>query len=202
MIRIAIAEDHNCLIEGLTLFLEYEDDISIIGTANNGRELLDIIEKNMVDIVITDIRMPILDGIALTKTIKIHFPKVKIIAFTMFDDEKAMRKMKEAGCDGYILKNSSFKKLLKAIKKVYKGESDFNLEQLDKNTPKNMSVLTDRQAQILELIVQGKNNLEIAEELFIQRVTVETHRKNMILKLGLQGQGELLRYGLQRRYKF
>lgn len=207
MIRLAIAEDHQSLIDGIKLLLKYEEDISIIGTANDGETLLDIVRLKQPHIVITDIRMPKMDGITATKIIKKEFPKTKVLAFTMFDQTEAVEQMLDAGANGYILKNSSLEELLTAIKTVYKGENYFdvniNTNSLDKNTnSKKKGLLTKRQIEILELIAQGKTSREIANQLFIGLHTVDTHRKNMIRILGLQGKGELMRYALEKKYKF
>lgn len=204
MIRLAIAEDHNSLIEGIELFLEFEEDILIVGTANNGKELLEIVRKKAPDVVITDIRMPIMDGITVTKKILKEFPEIKIIAFTMFDQGEAVDQMLNAGAVGYILKNSRLKVLLTAIRTIYSGKTfyDPNISSKDPDKKTTKGNLTSRQMEILKLIVEGKSNPQIAKTLFIQRVTVETHRKNMMRKLGLNGPGELIRYGLQKRYKF
>ncbi|MEW7277878.1 response regulator transcription factor [Aquimarina sp. 2201CG1-2-11] len=204
MIRLAIAEDHNSFIEGIELFLEFEDDITIVGIANNGRELLDIVRKKSPNVVITDIRMPIMDGVEVAKKIISEYPKMRIIAFTMFDQDGAVSEMLNAGVSGYILKNSSLSVLLSAIRIVHKGENFYDPNVLSEKpkTNKLKGKLTNRQMEILKLIVEGKSNPEIAEILFIERTTVETHRKNMVRKLGLSGSGELLRYGLQKRYEF
>ncbi|MFI2741922.1 response regulator [Zhouia sp. PK063] len=205
MIKLVIAEDHNALIDGIKLFVEYEEDIELVGTALNGEQLCELVKEKQPDVVITDIRMPIMDGIAATKEILRHFPNTKVIAFTMFNQEEAVHQMIEAGVKGYILKNSSLKDLLSAIRTVYKGQKyyDINLKIEDKNSATGKkSVLTFRQQEILKLISQGKTNIEIGELLFIGKATVETHRKNMIKKLNLKGAGELLRYAMESKYEF
>lgn len=207
MIRLAIAEDHQSLIDGIKLLLEYEEGITIVGTANNGEELLKIIDKKQPNVVVTDIRMPKMDGIEATKQIKKKHPSVKVLAFTMFDQTEAIQQMLEAGASGYILKNASLKEVLHAIKTIYKGETYFdaniNTNILNTETStKNKGLLTQRQIEILELIAQGKTSREIAETLFIGIHTVDTHRKNMARILSLQGKGELLRYALDKKYKF
>jgi len=207
MIRLAIAEDHQSLIDGIKLLLEYEDNISIVGTANDGEALIDIVRKKQPNIVITDIRMPKLDGIAATKIIKKEFPKVKIIAFTMFDQTDAIEQMMEAGASGYLLKNSSLNDVLEALNTVENGEVYFDgnidTNALNSDIKSNKKgLLTKRQLQILKLIGQGKTSREIAEELFIGTHTVDTHRKNMVRILGLKGKGELMRYALEKKYDF
>ena len=104
MIRLAIAEDHQSLIDGIKLLLEYEEDISIVGTANDGEALLEIVEKKRPTVVLTDIRMPKLDGIEATKRIKKRHPEIKILSFSMFDQTDAIQQMLDAGATGYILK--------------------------------------------------------------------------------------------------
>lgn len=204
MIRVAIAEDHQALIDGITLLLKYEEDIEIIGAVNDGEALLNLIKLKEPHVVITDIRMPKMDGISLTKAIKKLKPHVKIIAFTMFDQTEAVDKMLAAGASGYLLKNSPLQNVLDAINKVYKGESYFdpNIKIEKKETGRKKGLLTQRQIEILELIAQGKTSRQIAEELFIGVHTVDTHRKNMVRILGLQGKGELMRYALEKKYKF
>lgn len=207
MIRVAIAEDHQALIDGIKLLLEYEEDISIIGTANDGEALLDIVRLKQPDVVITDIRMPKMDGITAAKIIKKEFPKIKVLAFTMFDQTEAVEQMLDAGANGYLLKNSSLQEVLAAVKAVYIGENYFdvniNTNSLEQNAPsKKKGLLTKRQIEILGLVAQGKTSREIADQLFIGTHTVDTHRKNMIRILGLQGKGELMRYALEKKYKF
>ncbi|MFV9550478.1 response regulator [Algibacter sp. PT7-4] len=207
MIRLAIAEDHQSLIDGIKLHLEFEDNITIVGTANDGEALLKIIEKKQPDVVLTDIRMPKINGIEATKQIKKNHPNINILAFTMFEQIEAIQQMLDAGASGYILKNSTLKEVHTAILTVARGETYFdaniNTNALSsKNNNKAKGVLTKRQIQILELIGQGKTSREIADLLFIGIHTVDTHRKNMVRILGLQGKGELMRYALEKKYKF
>lgn len=204
MITVAIAEDHQALIDGIQSYLEYEEDITIVGHANDGEQLLELVEKRPPNIVLCDIRMPKVDGIAAAKVIQKKFPETKVIAFTMFDQEEAIRQMLDAGAVGYILKNSSLKVVLEAIRSVAQGKTYFDkkihLPSAEKNTSK--SVLSTREKEILVLIGRGSTSHEIADQLFIGKSTVDTHRKNMIRKLGLSGAGELLRYALEKKYDF
>ena len=207
MIRLAIAEDHQSLIDGIKLLLKYEDDINVVGTANNGRDLLKIVELKRPDIILMDIQMPILDGIEATKIIKEKYPFIHILAFTMYDQSEAVEKMMEAGASGYLLKSASLDEVLDALKAVNKGKKVFD-KDLDVNalhlekTSKKPSTLTNRQTEILSLVALGKTTREIAEKLFIGVQTVETHRKNIIRTLNLRGKGALLRYALEKKYQF
>ncbi len=208
MIRLAIAEDHTSLIDGIKVFFEYEEDIEFIGFATNGKELLELAENKRINFVITDIRMPIMDGIQLTKALTENYPEIKVLAFTMFDQDNAVKQMLDAGAKGYILKNAGLKELLHAIRTIHKGEKyfDHNIQVPDtenlKSGRREKGLLTKRELEILKLIGVGKINQEIADELFIGKTTVETHRKNMMRKLDLSGSGELLRYALQNKYDF
>jgi len=207
MITVAIAEDHQALIDGLTLLLKNHDTIKIISTALNGEELLAKIKNKQPHVVVTDIRMPKMDGIQATKRIKKLNPNIKVIAFTMFDQPDAIQQMLAAGADGYILKNSPLTTVEKAIEAVYNGKTFFdaaiNISDFEYNTNNTQkSLLTKRQQEILHLIGQGKTSREIATLLFIGIHTVDTHRKNMARVLGLNGKGELLRYALDKKYKF
>lgn len=205
MIRIVIAEDHNALIDGVKLLLEKEDDIRFVGYANDGQSLCDLVKLKKPDVVITDIRMPIMDGITATKIILQIEPGTRIIAFTMFDQDDAVQQMVSAGAKGYILKNSSLQELLLAIRTVYTGNTFFDqsiLKSAVTSYTKRKGLLSKRQVEILKLVAIGKTNQEIADELFIGKTTVETHRKNMIRILNLKGAGELLRYALESKYDF
>ncbi|MFS4467126.1 response regulator [Maribacter sp. 2210JD10-5] len=204
MIRLALAEDHNALIDGIKLFLEYEEDIEFVGFANNGKILCELVRLKRPNVVITDIRMPLQDGISATKEILQMEPHTKVIAFTMFEQDGAVKQMLAAGAKGYILKNSSLKELLSAIRTVYNGGTYFDPNLVAPKSLSNTSkgILTGRQKEILKLVALGKTNQEIANHLFIGKTTVETHRKNMIRKLNLKGAGELLRYALESKYNF
>jgi len=204
MISIAIAEDHQALIDGIISYLKYENDIEIIGHANNGEELLRLVRLKQPKVVLCDIRMPKLDGIEATKCILKEFPNTKIVAFTMFDQDDAVQQMLAVGAHGYILKNSSLNVVLEAIRTVYDNKTFYDkkihIPDGEKNSTK--SVLSAREREILQLISNGHTSHQIADELFIGKSTVDTHRKNMIRKLGLSGAGELLRYAVEKKYEF
>jgi len=209
MITVAIAEDHQSLIDGINLLLKYEEEISVIGTANNGAELLEIVRLKQPKVVIMDIRMPKIDGIETTKIIKKEFPHIKIIAFSMFDQDQAVIQMRDAGACGYILKNSPLEELLKAIQVVMEGkvyyDKEIDPQLLDPETAQAKtprSVLSKSERAILKLIAQNKTSSEIADIRFTAVSTVEKHRKNMMRKLGLSGKGELLKYAIQSKYDF
>lgn len=208
MITVAIAEDHQSLVDGINLLLKYEEGISIIGMANNGEQLLDIVRLKQPKVVLTDIKMPKMDGISATKLIKKEFPHIKVIAFSMFDQDEAVSQMLDAGASGYLLKNSPLQEVLNAIEAVASGNEYFdasiNLDAIKEDAKKSTDkpLLSKSEREILKLIGQGKTTSEIAAERFTAISTVEKHRKNMIRKLGLRGKGELLRYAVEKKYDF
>lgn len=207
MITIAIAEDHQSLIDGIKLLLKYEPEVSIVGMANDGEELLHIVKTKRPNVVITDIKMPKIDGILVTKIIKKEYPNTKVIGFSMFDQDHIVKDMIRAGCDGYLLKNSPLEELLKAIysvnNKVPYFDSAIDIAYLknESNQSKKDFVLTKSEREILKLIAEGKTSSEIADIRFTAVSTVEKHRKNMMHKLELKGKNELLRYALDKKYE-
>jgi two-component system nitrate/nitrite response regulator NarL len=213
MITIAIAEDHQMLIDGIKSFFEYDEDINIIGTVNNGEDLVKLVALKQPKLVITDIRMPKMDGILATKKIKEQFPHIKILVMTMFDQPDAIKQMLDVGATGYILKNSGIKMLSKAITTVANGETffdpnvafNFMNDYIDDNVTighSEKAILSNREKEILHLIANGKTSKEIAASLFIAKTTVDTHRKNMIRKLNLSTGNELVKYAIDKKYLF
>ena len=212
MITVIIAEDHQALIDGVVSFFDYHEEIDIIATANDGKQLIKQVKKTKPDVVITDIRMPIMDGIEATRELVKLYPDIKILAFTMFDQPNAINKMLDAGALGYILKNSGLKIMLEAIRAVANNEKYFdpnvliNLEK-EKKSKKDSSVqkrgvLSKREKQILQLIIENKTSVEISDILNIAKTTVDTHRKNMYRKLRLTSQNDLLKYAMEKKLDF
>ncbi|WP_284653562.1 response regulator transcription factor [Flavobacterium terrisoli] len=203
MITLIIAEDHQALIDGMKSFLKNESDIEIIGHANDGLALIDIVRQLKPNVVITDIRMPKCDGIMATRTIKAELPNTKIIAFSMFDHDDAISQMREAGASGYIMKNSSLQTVLDAIRAVNQGYSYFvNDAEEEYETPKNELFFSTREKEILQLIAEGKSSQEIADILFIEKSTVDSHRKNMSKKIKVIGKTDLIKFALERKYDY
>ncbi|WP_405605338.1 response regulator [Polaribacter sp. Asnod1-A03] len=213
MITIIMAEDHQMLIDGVKSFFEFDDNIKIIDSVNNGEELVKVVALKQPKLVITDIRMPKMDGIEATKIIKQNNPNINVLAMTMFDQPDAIKQMIDAGATGYILKNSGIKMLSKAITSVTKGETffdpnvafNFMNNYIDDNVTIGKSdnvILSKREIEILGLIANGKTSKDISEILFIAKTTVDTHRKNMIKKLNLSSANELMKYAIDMKYQF
>lgn len=196
--RIFIVDDHQMVIDGLQSLLQNIRTICIVGFTNNPLEVLDSLANIPTDILITDINMPQLNGIALTKLVKAKFKNIKIICLSMYSDDISVREMIDAGVSGYIFKNTGKQELLDAIETVAKGEIYFSAEikgevlNLDPNNIPER--LTKREIGILKLIESEMNNKQIAEQLFISERTVETHRKNIFRKTDTQNVIGLLKY--------
>jgi two-component system, NarL family, response regulator NreC len=202
MIHVILAEDHQSLIDGIKVFLEYDDDIKIVGEANDGEKLIELVRLKRPDVVLTDIRMPKMDGITATKFIKKEMPACKVVAFTMFEQDDAVLQMQSAGASGYIMKNAPLKTVVDAIRIVAKGGEYFDINT--KASPKSAEdmPLSKRELEIVKLVGEGKTSQEIADLLYIGKTTVDTHRKNILKKLNLQGKTELLRYSVEKKYDF
>lgn len=208
MIKILIADDHQMFIDGLKSILSQQEQCEIIAKANNGLEVLEQLKMHAIDVVLMDVNMPEMDGIEATKMVRELHPEVKILMLTMFNTRDYIEKLLKAGAHGYILKNTGKDELIEAIEKVNSGESFFSEEvklkimeglQQKKNLEKDMFniELTEREKQVLTLIVKEYTTNEIAEELFISPHTVETYRKNLTSKLPVKNIAGLVRYAIQ-----
>lgn len=202
MITVVLAEDHQSLIDGIKVFLEYEDDITVVGEANDGEKLVELVSVKKPDVVLTDIKMPKMDGITATKYIKKILPDCKVIAFTMFEQGDAVVQMQSAGASGYIMKNVSLKTVVDAIRVVAQGGNYFETAKLAPKPGFQDISLSRRELEIVRLVGEGKTSQEIADILYIGKSTVDTHRKNILKKLNLQGKTELLRYSVEKKYDF
>jgi two-component system nitrate/nitrite response regulator NarL len=202
MIQLIIVEDHVSLIDGLQLLFKNDPDIEVIGTALDGLELLKLLEYQNAHVILTDISMPRMNGIELCKKVKEINPLTKVVAFTMFDDEVAVRDMFDAGADGYILKVRPLSVVREAIMTVMRGkkyiDSSITITEKNEKSSPDDSILSRSEQEILKLIAAGHRSSEIAEIRHTAVGTVHKHRKNMIQKLGLEGKGELMRYALQK----
>ena len=141
MITLAIAEDHQALIDGMKLFFKDETDIIVVGESNDGEGLIELVKNKRPSVVITDIRMPKCDGIMATRIIKSKYPETKVIAFSMFDQDEAIEQMKAAGASGYIMKNSSLQTVLDAIRTVSRNETFFDDAIIAKDSQTKESII-------------------------------------------------------------
>jgi len=204
-IKIIIADDHKIFIDGLRSILSKKIGLTIEGEAKNGFEIIKLLEQGCKpDIVITDIRMPIIDGISLTKILAKEYPNIPVLALSMYDQSTDVIEMLEAGAKGYLTKDIEIEELVQAIHTIVKGEYYFG-----KNLPKNLRswfdndhdsgehILTRREKEILQLISKGRTTIQIAQQLKLSRFTIDTHRKNIHKKLGIKSNTGLVNYTLK-----
>lgn len=204
MIRVLVADDHAILRDGIRSILESQEDIIVVGEAGNGEEAFELVSKLMPDIVLMDISMPKTNGLEATRLIKDRFPQVKVLILTQHDNREYIAPALGAGASGYVLKRSGRREMLNALRQVYEQGAFLTgnitqeilreYSQNGYNKKEDEQHLTDRERQVLHLIVEGKSNKEIALELGISPKTVSVHRTNLMLKLEVQNTVELIRY--------
>jgi DNA-binding NarL/FixJ family response regulator len=202
-IRIVIADDHQVFIDGLKAILKEFDGLEVVGHANNGEQLLQQVSFHKPHVVLTDIQMPIMNGVEAAIEIRDKFPEVRVIALTMLNESLYIKKMLSAGVYAYVLKTVDKEELASTIKKVAKGEKYFKPEitslLVDSFSDKTLSnnpaeILTKREKEIVVMISQGLTDKEIADKIHLSPLTIITHRKNILHKLGLKNKVELTRY--------
>jgi len=204
-IKVTIADDHKLFIDGIKSILSKEIDISIASEASNGLELIKAVENGpLPDIIITDIRMPVMDGIAATRILTKKFPQIPVLALTMYDQSADVFEMLEAGAKGYVTKEVEKQELILAIKCLMAGEKYFS-----KNLPDDFNswfsnseadeefTLTRREKEILGLLAKGRTTMQMAQELKLSKFTIDTHRKNIHKKLGIKSNTGLVNYVLK-----
>jgi DNA-binding NarL/FixJ family response regulator len=201
MIRIALADDHKMFAKGIASLLEDDDDLRIEGIFSNGLALLEFLKSNEVDIVLTDMNMPLLDGAGVIEAVKGLIPGSKVIVLSMYDDEAIFIKCQKLGANAYILKNADSDELIYTIKEVHEGSHIMNFQKVlrqnidDGYTDyyKQKFKLSKRELQLVRMIKQGKTNKDVAEELHLSIHTVEAHRKKIHAKLEVSSVAELVK---------
>lgn len=200
-VRVLLVDDQALFREGLRTLLSFHHDIEVVGEAGNGRDALDFAAAHQPDVVLMDLRMPVLDGVATTQQLKKDFPTVRVIVLTTFDDDETIFDGLRAGAVGYLLKDVSSDKLVEAIRAAARGESFLQpsitakvlaeFARLEKHTTTSRQAgliepLSDRELEILQRVAAGDSNKEIANELFIAEGTVKNHVTNILGKLGVR----------------
>ena len=204
VIDILICDDHRLMIDGIRMMLEGESDMHYVGYALNGQEALEFLANQKVDVILMDINMPVLNGAEATKMITKKYPDVSVIGLSMLNDLEMIRLMASSGAKGYLLKNSPREEVIDAIRQVVSGELYYDQKvflsersSLRKPIDSILPKLTKREKQVLELIITEHTSQEIAEKLFIGLGTVDTHRRNMISKLGVRNTAGLVRIAVE-----
>jgi DNA-binding NarL/FixJ family response regulator len=203
-IKVMLVDDHQIILDGLKSLLENADEIQVVATANNGNEALNALKLLTVDVILMDIDMPKLNGIDATRQIHEKYKDVKVIMLTMHSESTMIKNLIEIGAHGYLLKNSSKEELLDAIYKVAKGEkyfsSEVTLSLLHPQKSKTSDIkidFTQREIEIIQLLADGLTNKEIGDKLFISHRTVDTHRTNIMKKVGVNNVAGLISFAIK-----
>jgi DNA-binding NarL/FixJ family response regulator len=211
-IKLLLADDEELFRKGISFLLQRQDNIQILYEANNGSEVLEYLKSSSIhpDIILMDLKMPMLNGVEATKLINKEFPSIKIIALTSYNTKSFIANMIEIGAASYIVKNSSPEEMITTINQViekgfYYNEEVLNViqENLITNNRKNIFfediILTKREREILELICYQNSTQQIADKLFISPRTVEGHRNNLLLKTDSQNSAGLVVFAIQNK---
>ena len=205
MSRIFLVDDHTIVRDGLRALLANEPDITIVGEAGNGQELLDRLPTTPADVILLDANMPVLDGLATTLRLRAEYPQVRVLILSMLAHERYIGQLFDAGASGYVLKSAEKTEILVAIQMVIAGRqflcSDLGLNMLRKVLAKDdepeeaakASRLSRRESEVLQLLSEGLTTNEIAEKLFTSKRTIETHRQNILEKTQTKNTAALIR---------
>ena len=193
-IRVAIADDHSLVRQGLRRYLDMADGIEVVGEASNGKELLELIGNENPDIALIDIRMPEMDGLEAARVIRDQHPKVGVIMLTAYDDRQFVVEAVRSGARGYVLKARDAEHLIQTVRLVA-GEELSTAKERDRKA----ETLTAREIEVLQLLAFGHTNRDIAERLYISPDTVKTHLEHIFEKLGASDRTAAVAEALRRR---
>ena len=197
MISLLLVDDQNLIRQGLKALLELEPDLEVVGEAENGAIAIDLVKKLQPNVVLMDIRMPVMDGVTATGQICSRFPNVNILVLTTFDDDTYVAAAIKNGAKGYLLKDTPSEEIAAAIRAVALGYTHLAPGMIDKvmsgqidksaaTLPSGLTELTPRELEILKLIAGGSNNREIAGQLYISEGTVKNHVTNILTRLNVR----------------
>jgi len=206
-IKVLLADDHQLFREGIATLLFSAENIEVIAQAEDGIEAVEKVKHFKPDVVLLDIAMPRMNGIEATKKIKSLYPAVKIITLSMHSDKQYVKGVLEAGADGYLLKNCTYRQLTEAIQSVYDGKKYLSQDITEMvingylspsaTNESEYSKLSEREKEIFMLFARGKSTREISDQLFISVKTVNTHKQNILSKLKLNSNTELVKFALK-----
>jgi len=209
-IRVLIVDDHTVVRDGICTLLALAGDIEVAGEAADGREALEKTGKLLPDVVLTDMAMPVMNGLEAIRRIHKEFPEIKILVLTQYDDKEHVFPAIQAGANGFVSKTAASSELMSGIRAVFAGESylspsiaklfveDYQQLALTQDKTDPYEQLTDRERDVLKLIAEGYKTREIAETLSITSKTVEGHRTSLMKKLGVHSTIELVKYAIRR----
>ena len=204
-----LADDHNVVRQGLRALLEAEPDFSVVGEAADGLEVDDLVGRLQPNVLVLDIRMPGMGGLEVTRQVSRHSPETRVLILSMYSNEAYVMEALRNGAAGYALKNSTRDQLVQAVREVARGRRYLSppfseraieayLQKAETAILDIHETLTSRERQVLQLSAEGRNNTEMSARLSISPRTAETHRRNLMRKLGLRTQTNLIRYALRR----
>jgi DNA-binding NarL/FixJ family response regulator len=208
--RVLITDDHQIVLDSLSLLISTIPSMEVVGTLNDSRKVLDFLDVNEVDVLVTDLSMPYLTGVDLTLQVRSTFPNVKILMLTVSEDADTIRKAFQAGISGYVMKKANRAELERALTTVANGDKYFSeavmkellspsATQAANDIPAEPVAVTARELEIIRLIAQELSTTEIAERLFISIGTVETHRHNILRKLDVKNAIGIIKYAIKHK---
>jgi DNA-binding NarL/FixJ family response regulator len=209
-IGVLLVDDHTVVRQGLRALLKSEEDVEVVGEAENGRQAVMLARKAPPDVVVMDVAMPLLNGLEATRQILKIQPPPKVLVLTSYSDDECVEQLMQAGASGYLIKQTAANDLLKAIREVYRGNAFFSPSIAKRlrdqcrqafttgRGVKKTGELTSREAEVLQLIAEGFSNKQIAAELTISIKTVEKHRQQVMNKLNIHDVAGLTRYAISK----
>lgn len=199
-IKVLVVDDHPMVLEGMSAMLKEISFVELMGTAANAAQAINTISNQHPDLIITDINMPGMSGIELTAKLKKDYPKIKLIGMSTFNERSYISQMIQSGADGFLVKSAAKEEIEEAILSVWEGRMylgvDSNINKQEVKELQQQPTLTRREKEVLQLIVEGLNNPQISDKLCISLNTVDTHRKNLLLKLEVNNTASLVRQAI------
>jgi DNA-binding NarL/FixJ family response regulator len=206
--KVLVADDHGIVRSGITLLLERQADIDVVAEADNGADAVKLAIEHRPDVAVLDVSMPKLTGLQAAREIKAQAPEVNVLLLSMHDDERYLYEALRLGAGGYVLKREADQDLVRAVRAVYNGEPFLtgdaqrslvrDLMEMSPEEAPRRDKLTDRELEVVKLIAEAHTNKQIAEILGLSEKTVESHRANVLNKLGMRDRVELVRYAVRR----
>jgi NarL family two-component system response regulator LiaR len=205
LIQVLLVDDHNVVRSGLATFLSAYEDLELVGEAKNGMEALNFCHRQQPDVILMDLMMPIMNGVSATRAILADYPDIKIIAMTSFDEANLVNDVLGAGAMSYLLKNITAEELVKAIRDAVSGRSTLSPEaarvliestRITKQPPDDLS---EREMEVLHLVVQGHSNQQIANSMVITVATVKAHISSILSKLQVSSRAEAIAYAIKHK---
>ncbi|HYE75043.1 MAG TPA: response regulator transcription factor [Blastocatellia bacterium] len=198
-IRVMVIDDHQIVRQGFVALINTEPDLTVVAEGANGQQAVELFRQHQPDITLMDLRLPVMSGVDAIKTIRQEFPAAKVIVLTTFDGDEDIYRALQAGAQSYLLKGVSFDELLETIRKVHAGQRRIPAVVAERLAERmGGPELTGRELQVLELIVKGRSNKEIATDLSISEATVKTHINSILSKLGVTDRTQAATSALQR----